>query len=253
MPKIRPLGLTAICLSGLLFNSSVFAQTPSKTTLSPFSDQSLRGLLESCRSGKPSFNLTAPSTQTNTTSIRAIAKERLTQTDKTVKAAEANISRQVDQANQQVETQVQQRKIELANLMRDPKEFNEQIKQMKAAIAAKATPEAQRKQLSQLLKDLQAIQRNPATLNAKAEESRLVLLKRIRLEGEKAQAQVRQQAKEQRNRLTSCTCKIETLQRQYSTPASSQQSSAESADPKAKKTVQPLTQKWADIGKTCKQ
>jgi hypothetical protein len=253
MPKIRPLGLTAICLSGLLFNSSVFAQTPSKTTLSPFSDQSLRGLLESCRSGKPSFNLTAPSTQTNTTSIRAIAKERLTQTDKTVKIAEINIKSQVGAAEAQVEAQVQQRTAEIANLIRDPKKFGEQIKQLKAAIAAKETPEERRAPMRQLLKDLQAIQRNPATLNTKAEESRLTLLKRIRLEGEKAQAQVQQQAKEQRNRLTSCTCKIETLQRQYSTPASSQQSSAESADPKAKKTVQPLTQKWADIGNTCKQ
>jgi DNA repair exonuclease SbcCD ATPase subunit len=239
MLKIKPLGLTAIGLSVILFDTSVLSQSPSKTSLNPYPDELLKGLLESCRSGKPQSYQLTPASQSNTTNIRAITEKQISQLDKKAKTAEADIKKQVAAAEKQVDSQIQQRKAELKNLIRDPKQFDEQLRQLKTAIASKNTPKAQIPQLKALLKDLEEIQRNPAAINTKAEESGRTLRKRIQAEAEKARSETRQKVNNQRSRLTSCTCKIETLQQQYSAQVFYQSN--------------PLAKGWTAIANICKQ
>jgi hypothetical protein len=252
MPKIKTLGLATICLSGILFNTSVLAQIPSKTSLNPYPDELLQGLLESCRYGKQRFYLPIPLTQTNTTTIRAITNEQIAQSDKRTKMTEDAIKKQLERSEAEVDAKVQQRKAELTNLIRDRKRFDEQIKQLKDTISMKQTPESQMLQMRQLLNDMQDMRSNPAFLDQKAEESRLTLLKTVRLEAKKAQGELGQQENELRSSLTSCTCKIETLQRQYSTQAFYKRALTEFAEPSSS-TRSTLAKEWADIDNTCKQ
>jgi hypothetical protein len=252
MPKIQPLGLAAVCLAGILFNTSVLAQVPSKTSLNPYPDELLQGLLDSCRYGKQRFYLPIPLTQTNTTTIRAITDEQLAPIDKLVKEAEDKVKKEADEATKEVEAKVEQRKVELAALIRDRQRFEAQLKLLKETIASKQVPPDQLIQLQTLLKDLLEIQRAPAALDRKAADSRRSLLEQIRVQAENARNQVRKQASEARSSLTSCTCKIETLQRQYSTQAFYKRALAEFAEPSAS-TRSTLAKEWADIDNTCKQ
>jgi chromosome segregation ATPase len=239
MLKIKPLGLTAICLSVILFDTSVLSQSPSKTSLNPYPDELLKGLLESCRQDKPQFYSPTSTSQSSTTSIRDFAETRISQLDKKAKAAEADIKKQVAAAESQVDSQIQQRKAELTDLIRDRRQFEESIRQIKATIATKNTPIAQIAQLKALLKDLEEIQRNPALIDKKAKDSGLDLRKKIRAEAERARNETRQKVNNQRNRLTSCTCKIEALQQQYSAQVFYQSN--------------PLAKGWTAIANTCKQ
>jgi ABC-type multidrug transport system fused ATPase/permease subunit len=111
--------------------------------------------------------------------------------------ARTQIKEQADKAEGQVEQQVQQRQAELTNLVKDTKQFDEQLKQMGEAIANSGNnqmPPEQLAQLKQLEKDLKEIKANPTALQNKAKESREQLLNRIRDEKQKAEQQVNSQA-----------------------------------------------------------
>jgi ABC-type multidrug transport system fused ATPase/permease subunit len=127
----------------------------------------------------------------------ALAPLHLSNTSKVADLARAQIKEQAEKAEGQVEQQVQQRQAELTNLVKDTKQFDEQLKQMGEAIANSGTnqmPPEQLAQLKQLEKDLKEIKSNPAALQNKAKESRDQLLNRIRDEKQKAEQQVNSQA-----------------------------------------------------------
>jgi ABC-type multidrug transport system fused ATPase/permease subunit len=123
-----------------------------------------------------------------------MAPVHLNNTSQVAQQAREQIEKQAKDAEGQVEQQVQQRQAELTNLVKDTKQFDEQLKQMSEAIANNQVPEAQLPQLKQLEKDLKEIKANPAALQNKAKESRDQLLNRIRDEKQKAEKQVNSQA-----------------------------------------------------------
>jgi ABC-type multidrug transport system fused ATPase/permease subunit len=126
-----------------------------------------------------------------------LAPVHLNNTSQVAQDARDQIGKQAKDAEGQVEQQVQQRQAELTNLVKDTKQFDEQLKQMGEAIANSGTnqmPPAQLEQLKQLEKDLKEIKANPAALQNKAKESRDQLLNRIRDEKQKAEKQVASQA-----------------------------------------------------------
>jgi ABC-type multidrug transport system fused ATPase/permease subunit len=126
-----------------------------------------------------------------------LAPVHLNNTSQVAQLARDQIKKQAGDAEGQVEAQVQQRQAELTNLVKDTKQFDEQLKQMGDAIANSGTnqmPPAQLEQLKQLEKDLKEIKANPAALQNKAKESRDQLLNRIRDEKQKAESQVASQA-----------------------------------------------------------
>jgi ABC-type multidrug transport system fused ATPase/permease subunit len=126
-----------------------------------------------------------------------LAPVHLSNTSKVADLARTQIKEQADKAEGQVEQQVQQRQAELTNLVKDTKQFDEQLKQMGEAIANSGNnqmPPEQLAQLKQLEKDLKEIKANPTALQNKAKESREQLLNRIRDEKQKAEQQVNSQA-----------------------------------------------------------
>jgi ABC-type multidrug transport system fused ATPase/permease subunit len=101
-------------------------------------------------------------------------------TRQVVEQAKAKITDQAKNAEGQVEQQVQTRQSQLADLVKDQKKFDDQLKQLSDAIASNQVPEAQLPQLKQLQKDLQDIKANPAVLQEKAKTSKEQLLNQIR-------------------------------------------------------------------------
>ncbi len=104
----------------------------------------------------------------------------LNNTRQVAEQARTQIGDQAKNAEGQVEQQVQQRQMELGELVKDQKKFDEQLKQISAAIDSKQVPEAQLPQLQQLQKDLQEIKADPSKLQSKAQDSRNQLLNQIR-------------------------------------------------------------------------
>jgi CHASE3 domain sensor protein len=104
----------------------------------------------------------------------------LNNTRQVAEQARTQITEQAKNAEGQVEQQVQQRQAELSELVKDQKKFDEQLKQLNAAIDSKQVPEAQLPQLQQLQKDLQEIKADPGKLQTKAQDSRNQLLNQIR-------------------------------------------------------------------------
>jgi hypothetical protein len=247
MPKIRLLALSAVCMLGATYNTSALAQAPINSALNPYPDEILSELLESCTANQQRFHLTIPLSLSSTTTIRAVTDQQIADTNKQRKDAEVEISKQALAAEIQVEQQVQQRQAELAELIRNPKNLAAQLRQMQEAIDSKQVSESQLADMKKLLKDLQDIQRDPSLLAVKADESRRSLFNEIKKSADKALNEVSQPATQRLNRLKTCTCKIETLQRRYSAQAFYKRSLDELTTGPA------ISKDWSEISKTCSQ
>ncbi len=115
-------------------------------------------------------------------------------TSQVAEQAREQISEQAQTAEGQIAQQVQQRQAQLSALVKDPEQFDAQMKQMNEAIASNQVPPGQLEQLQQLQKDLEEIKANPAILQTKAKESSDQLLNRIREDKQKAEEQVSSEA-----------------------------------------------------------
>jgi hypothetical protein len=124
----------------------------------------------------------------------ALAPIHINNTSLVAKQALERVADQAKNAEGQVEQQVQQRQSELAELVKDQKKFDDQLKQLTDAIANKQVPEAQLPQLQQLLKDLQEIKGNPGALQSKAEKSREELKNQIRDQKDKEEKRINGEA-----------------------------------------------------------
>jgi ABC-type multidrug transport system fused ATPase/permease subunit len=123
-----------------------------------------------------------------------LAPVHINNTSNVAKVALEKVGEQAKNAEGQVDQQVQQRQAELAELLKDGKRFDEQLKQLNDAIANKQVPESQLPQLQQLQKDLQEIKSNPAALQAKAQKSREEMLNKIRDDKSKEEKRINKEA-----------------------------------------------------------
>ncbi|MFM2431033.1 MAG: hypothetical protein RLZZ511_2246 [Cyanobacteriota bacterium] len=103
-----------------------------------------------------------------------------------------DITTQAESAKGQVNEQIRGSRAQLEALAKDPKQLDEQLKQMKAAIASPPpnTPADQLEQLKQMEKTLSEVKANPASLNAKADELQKQILNRLGDQQKKAEKQV---------------------------------------------------------------
>jgi ABC-type multidrug transport system fused ATPase/permease subunit len=118
----------------------------------------------------------------------------LNNTRQVAELAKKQIEEQAKNAEGQVEQQVQQRQSELAELVKDQKKFDEQLKQINDAITNKQVPEGQLPQIQQLQKDLQEIKADPSKLQTKAQDSRNQLLNQIRDQKTKQEQKINSEA-----------------------------------------------------------
>jgi hypothetical protein len=110
--------------------------------------------------------------------------------DDAVKAMNA----EADKATGQLTSQVEQRKTQLGELLKNPTKFDEESKKLDEALASGQIPPEQLPQLQQLQKDLKELKANPSLLETKAKESSDKALIQIRDQKQKKEQQIRGEA-----------------------------------------------------------
>jgi hypothetical protein len=104
------------------------------------------------------------------------------------------VGKEAQKAEGTVDSQVQERQAQLAELLKDKTKFEEQMKQLNAAVASPDLPKDQLPQLQKLQKDLQEIQADPGKLQAKAQDSKNEALQQIRNQKQKKEGEIRGEA-----------------------------------------------------------
>jgi hypothetical protein len=108
--------------------------------------------------------------------VKAEAVERFRQTQQMIKG-------QAQEAEQQLETQVEQRRQQIITALRDPnaaKKLDAELKQIEVALNSNQLQGTQRTQLELARKELQALRANPNSVNQRAKEFRDQRLQDIR-------------------------------------------------------------------------
>jgi hypothetical protein len=109
-------------------------------------------------------------------------------------AAVKNVGDEATKAEGSVDSQVQERQAQLAELLKDKTKFDQQLQQLNAAVNSPDLPKEQKPQLEKLQKDLKEIQADPSKLQSKAQESKNEALNQIRSQKQKKEGEIRGEA-----------------------------------------------------------
>jgi hypothetical protein len=109
-------------------------------------------------------------------------------------AAMKSVVDEATKAESTVDSQVQERQAQLAELIKDKAKFDQQLQQLNAAVNSPDLPKEEKPKLEKLQKDLQAIQADPTQLPKKAQESKDEALNQIRSQKQKKEGEIRGEA-----------------------------------------------------------
>jgi hypothetical protein len=203
----------ASVLSSALVNP-VHAQGVSKG-VNPYPDVVSEQLWKGCLNKVQGLSLVVPLNWNSSTTVRAIS-------DRKLKESAENASRERDQIvdraaslEKDIEVQINERQEFIRKLLLDTVKFDQQIAKIRTALIAKNLSPDQRVELEKFLKELEDIRRDPNSLKAKMNEVRNDTLKQIRDQKAQELSRIDKEAATATQTYTSCACKIEALQKQY--------------------------------------
>lgn len=104
------------------------------------------------------------------------------------------MNQEAEKAKGQLAQQVEQRKAQLGELLKDSAKFDAESKKLDEALATNQIPPEQLPQLQQLQKDLKELKANPSLLETKAKDSSDKALIQIRDQQQKKEQQIRGEA-----------------------------------------------------------